>query len=224
MTAVCDGLKEMLQSAVQSVQWTVYSMVRVLVWGDGCYNGAIKTRKTVQPVEVSTEEAALSRSEQLRELYDSLASGELQVTENQPVTVRRPSMALSPEDLTESEWFYLMCISFSFPPAVGLVGDAYAKQQHLCLTGANEADSKVFTRVILAKSTSLHGLASYTSACPEEFSRALPSLLPLSQFFMDAILGYISLPSLSPLCLVHIRRVPHGLPPCRSVEDDLNDT
>ncbi|KAI3676503.1 hypothetical protein L1987_86113 [Smallanthus sonchifolius] len=119
MAAVCDGLKVMLQSAVQSVQWTVYSMVRVLVWGDGYYNGAIKTRKTVQPVEVSTEEAALCRSEQLRELYDSLASGEHQVTENQPVTVRRSSVALSPEDLTESEWFYLMCVSFSFPPGVG---------------------------------------------------------------------------------------------------------
>nr|BAM84238.1 bHLH transcription factor [Dahlia pinnata] len=154
-----DGLKEMLQSAVQSVQWT-YIIIwqfcperRVLVWGDGYYNGAIKTRKTVQPVEVSTEEAALSRSEQLRELYDSLASGEQQVAENQQAaTVRRPSVALSPEDLTEAEWFYLMCVSFSFPPGVGLVGEAYAKQQDLWLNGANEVDSKVFTRAILAKS------------------------------------------------------------------------
>ncbi|KAI3729465.1 hypothetical protein L6452_18125 [Arctium lappa] len=68
-------------------------------------------RKPVQPVEVSTEEAALSRSKQLRELYDSLETGEHQVTDNhqQPV-IRRSSVALSPEDLTESEWFYLMCI------------------------------------------------------------------------------------------------------------------
>ncbi|KAI3668216.1 hypothetical protein L6452_43293 [Arctium lappa] len=153
-----DGLKSMLQSAVQSVQWT-YTIFwklcpqgRVLVWGDGYYNGAIKTRKTVQPVEVSTEEAALSRSEQLRELYDSLETGEHQLTDNQqqPV-IRRPSVALSPEDLTESEWFYLMCVSFSFPPGVGLVGEAYVKQQQLWLTGANEVDSKVFTRAILAK-------------------------------------------------------------------------
>ncbi|KAI3759445.1 hypothetical protein L6452_07271 [Arctium lappa] len=54
----------------------------------------------------------------------------------QPV-IRRPSVALSSEDLTESEWFYLMCVSFSFPPGVGLVGEAYAKQQQLWLTGAN---------------------------------------------------------------------------------------
>ncbi|KAK1426698.1 hypothetical protein QVD17_15377 [Tagetes erecta] len=164
-----DGLKQMLQSAVRSVQWTYIIFwqfcpeKRVLVWGDGCYNGAIKTRKTVQPMEVTTEEVALSRSEQLRELYDSLASGEQQVTENQQVMVRRPSMALSPEDLTEAEWFYLMCVSFSFAPGVGLVGDAYEKQQSLWLIGANEADSKVFTRNILAKTRSRVAVAGSSS-------------------------------------------------------------
>lgn len=94
---------------------------RVLVWGDGYYNGGIKTRKTVQPMEVSTEEAALQRSQQLRELYESLSTGET----NLPT--RRPCAALSPEDLTEAEWFYLMCISFSFPPAVG-----YARAHASC--------------------------------------------------------------------------------------------
>ncbi|KAF5455057.1 hypothetical protein F2P56_024671 [Juglans regia] len=145
-------LQTMLQAAVQSVQWT-YSLFwqicpqqGILVWADGYYNGAIKTRKTVQPMEVSSEEASLQRSQQLRELYDSLSAGET----NQPA--RRPCAALSPEDLTESEWFYLMCVSFSFPPGVGLPGKAYARRQHVWLTGANDADSKTFTRAILAKS------------------------------------------------------------------------
>lgn len=119
----------------------------MLVWEDGYYNGAIKTRKTVQPMEVSAEEASLQRSQQLRELYDSLAAGE----STQP-PARRPCAALSPEDLTESEWFYLMCVSFSFPPGVGLPGKAYAKCLHVWLTGANEVDSSVFSRAILAKS------------------------------------------------------------------------
>jgi hypothetical protein len=83
------------------------------VWGDGYYNGPIKTRKTVQPMEVSTEEASLQRSQQLRELYDSLSIGETIQPE------RRPCAALSPEDLTETEWFYLMCVSFSFSPGAG---------------------------------------------------------------------------------------------------------
>lgn len=145
-------LQSMLQEAVQSVQWT-YSLFwqicpqqGTLIWGDGYYNGAIKTRKTVQPMEVSAEEASLQRSQQLRELYESLSAGET----NQPT--RRPSAALSPEDLTESEWFYLMCVSFSFPSGVGLPGKAYARQQHVWLTGANEVDSKTFSRAILAKS------------------------------------------------------------------------
>ncbi|KAK9139694.1 hypothetical protein Scep_009375 [Stephania cephalantha] len=145
-------LQQMLQSAVQAVQWT-YSLFwqvcpqqGILVWGDGYYNGAIKTRKTVQPMEVTAEEASLHRSQQLRELYDSLSAEET----NQPA--RRPCAALSPEDLTESEWFYLMSVSFSFPPGIGLPGKAFARQHHIWLLGANEADSKVFSRAILAKS------------------------------------------------------------------------
>ncbi|KAM7253854.1 hypothetical protein ACFE04_031536 [Oxalis oulophora] len=133
-------LQSMLQAAVQSVHWT-YSIFwqfcpqqGILVWADGYYNGAIKTRKTIQPMEVSSEEASLQRSQQLRELYDSLSAGET----NQPA--RRPCAALAPEDLTESEWFYLMCVSFSFPPAVGLPGKAYARRQHAWLVGANETD------------------------------------------------------------------------------------
>ncbi|KAA8550881.1 hypothetical protein F0562_002565 [Nyssa sinensis] len=145
-------LQSMLQTAVQTVQWT-YSLFwqlcpqqGILVWGDGYYNGAIKTRKTIQPMEVSTEEASLQRSQQLRELYDSLSAGE------SSQQTRRPCAALSPEDLTESEWFYLMCSSFSFPPGVGLPGKAYANRQHVWVTGANEVDSEVFSRAILAKS------------------------------------------------------------------------
>ncbi|CAN6693926.1 unnamed protein product [Malus baccata var. baccata] len=98
-------------------------------------------------MEVSAEEASLQRSQQLRELYDSLSAGET----NQP-PARRPCASLSPEDLTESEWFYLMCVSFSFPPGVGLPGKAYTRRQHVWLTGANEVDSKTFSRAILAKS------------------------------------------------------------------------
>ncbi|XP_054801736.1 basic helix-loop-helix protein A [Prosopis cineraria] len=142
----------LLQAAVQSVHWT-YSLFwqlcpqqGILVWADGYYNGAIKTRKTVQPMEVSAEEASLQRSQQLRELYESLSAGET----NPPA--RRPCAALSPEDLTESEWFYLMCVSFSFPPGIGLPGKAYARRQHVWLAGANEVDSKTFSRAILAKS------------------------------------------------------------------------
>jgi hypothetical protein len=131
-----------------------------LVWAEGHYNGAIRTRKTTvhQPgggeagagEEEEEEEgetaaagagagrAALRRSRQLKELYDSLAGeagannggggagggGGAQQQQQQQVVVvvpppRRPTAALAPEDLTETEWFYLMCASYCFPPAVG---------------------------------------------------------------------------------------------------------
>uniref|UniRef100_A0A803MX90 DDE Tnp4 domain-containing protein n=1 Tax=Chenopodium quinoa TaxID=63459 RepID=A0A803MX90_CHEQI len=51
---------------------------RLLVRLDGYYNGAIKTRKMVQPMDESrtAEEACLQRSQQLKELYESLSAGE----------------------------------------------------------------------------------------------------------------------------------------------------
>ncbi|XP_019441839.1 PREDICTED: basic helix-loop-helix protein A-like isoform X1 [Lupinus angustifolius] len=146
-------LQSMLKATVQSVQWT-YSIFwqlcpqqEILVWEDGHYNGAIKTRKTVQTMEVGgDEEGTLQRSKQLRELYESLS-----VVETNTHT-RCSFAALSPEDLTESEWFYLMCVSFSFAPGEGLPGKAYAKRQHIWLVGADEVDNKTFSRAILAKS------------------------------------------------------------------------
>ena len=87
------------------------------MWAEGHYNGAIKTRKTtVAPPggEEGQEEAAAAgrrRSWQLRELYDSLAG--------EAAGGSRPSAAMAPEDLTETEWFYLMCASYCFPPGIG---------------------------------------------------------------------------------------------------------
>ncbi|KAL1547259.1 transcription factor BHLH42 isoform X1 [Salvia divinorum] len=146
-----NRLPSSLQAAVQAVQWT-YSIFwqfcpqqGAMVWSGGCYNGAIKTRKTVQAAEESEEESMRQRSEQLRELYECLAGGEAGQHE------RRPSAALSPEDLTESEWFYLMCVSFSFPPGIGLPGKAYVDRRHVWLTRANKADGTLFSRTILAE-------------------------------------------------------------------------
>ncbi|XP_072998292.1 basic helix-loop-helix protein A isoform X2 [Typha latifolia] len=187
-----DKLQQALQSVVQSIQWT-YSLFwqlcpqqGILVWGEGYYNGAIKTRKTVQPTEVSTEEAALQRSQQLRELYESLSAGEA----NQPA--RRPCAALSPEDLTESEWFYLMCVSFSFPPGSGLPGKALASRRHVWLTRANEADSKVFSRAILAKSARIQTVVCIPLmdgilelGCTEKVEEDIRLVQHAKSFFMD---------------------------------------
>ncbi|KAL5981491.1 endoglucanase 3 [Asimina triloba] len=120
-----NQLKKRLAAAVRSVQWSYAifwslstTQQGVLEWGAGYYNGDIKTRKTVQHMELNAAQLGLQRSEQLRELYESLSAGD----NNQQS--KRPSAALSPEDLTDAEWYYL---------------------------NAPNADSKVFTRSLLAK-------------------------------------------------------------------------
>ncbi|ONM52414.1 Transcription factor TT8 [Zea mays] len=175
-----EAAQKALQSVAQSTGWTYSLLWRLcprqgaLVWAEGYYNGAIRTRKTTmttvrQPAgaeDAGDEETALRRSRQLKELYDSLAAGEAaydggggvgdpQQQHQQQVAVvpppRRPVAALAPEDLTETEWFYLMCASYCFPPAVGLPGEAFVRRAHVWLCGANKADSKVFSRAILAR-------------------------------------------------------------------------
>ncbi|GFS37133.1 basic helix-loop-helix (bHLH) DNA-binding superfamily protein [Actinidia rufa] len=150
---VPENLRKQLAVAVRSIQWsyaiiwsTSSSHPGVLEWGDGYYNGDIKTRKTVQAVEFNADQLGLlQRSEQLRELYESLAAGE-----SSP-QARRPSAALSPEDLTDREWYYLVCMSFVFNVGQGLPGRTLADGQLNWLCNAHYADSKIFTRSLLAK-------------------------------------------------------------------------
>ncbi|KAL6839032.1 hypothetical protein ACP4OV_031086 [Aristida adscensionis] len=175
--ASSDGVQRALQTVAQNTGWT-YSLLwklcphqGALVWAEGHYNGAIKTRKTVQPggddggAGGAGEEAAAARhrSRQLRELYDSLAGeaagGGGGGAGGATAAARRPSAALAPEDLTETEWFYLMCASYCFPPGLGLPGRAFAKRGHVWLSGANHVDSKVFSRAILAKSAGIQTVA-----------------------------------------------------------------
>ncbi|KAF5730002.1 transcription factor EGL1 [Tripterygium wilfordii] len=151
-----ESLKKQLALAVRSIQWS-YAIIwsisptqsGVLEWADGYYNGDIKTRKTVQSVEIDADQLGLQRSEQLRELYESLSAGE---TNPQ---ARRPTVALSPEDLSETEWYYLVCMSFVFNIGRGLPGRTLAKGEPIWLSNAHYANSKVFSRSLLAKSASI---------------------------------------------------------------------
>ncbi|RVX09227.1 Transcription factor GLABRA 3 [Vitis vinifera] len=149
---VPENLRNQLALAVRNIQWSyaIFWSIStrqpgVLEWGDGYYNGDIKTRKTVQAVEFNADQMGLQRSEQLRELYESLSIGE---SNPQP---RRHSAALSPEDLTDAEWYYLVCMSFVFDIGQGLPGRTLASGQPIWLCNAPYAESKVFSRSLLAK-------------------------------------------------------------------------
>ncbi|KAK8483791.1 hypothetical protein V6N13_021583 [Hibiscus sabdariffa] len=146
------NLKKQLALAVRNIQWSYgifwsisASQPGVLEWEDGYYNGDIKTRKTVQSLELKADQLGLQRSEQLRELYESLSAGE-----SSP-QARRPSAALSPEDLTDTEWYYLVCMSFVFDIGQGLPGRTLSSGQPIWLCNAQYAESKVFSRSLVAK-------------------------------------------------------------------------
>ncbi|RDX57773.1 Transcription factor GLABRA 3, partial [Mucuna pruriens] len=149
---VPDNMKKQLALAVRSINWCYAifwtdstTQPGVLSWGEGYYNGDIKTRKTSQGVELNSDQIGLQRSEQLRELFKSLKTAEII-----PQT-KRPSAALSPEDLTDAEWYYLVCMSFTFNIGQGLPGKTLAKGQPIWLNNAHSADCRVFTRFLLAK-------------------------------------------------------------------------
>ncbi|KAJ6714456.1 TRANSCRIPTION FACTOR TT8 [Salix viminalis] len=157
-----ENLKTKLALAVRSIQWSYaifWSISErqpgVLKWGDGYYNGDIKTRKTIQSIELNEDELGLQRSEQLRELYKSLSIGEASPQ------ARRPSAALSPEDLTDTEWYYLVCMSFVFDIGQGLPGTTLANGHPTWLCNAHSADSKVFSRSLLAKSASIQTVVCF---------------------------------------------------------------
>ncbi|XP_057752018.1 transcription factor GLABRA 3 isoform X1 [Arachis stenosperma] len=158
-----ENFKEQLALSVRSIQWS-YAIFwstsstqpgRVLSWGEGYYNGDIKTRKTSQGVELNSDQIGLQRSEQLRELYKSLKT-----VEASPQT-KRPSAALSPEDLTDTEWYYLVCMSFVFNIGQGLPGKALAKGEPIWLCDAPSSDCRDFSRCLLAKSASIQTVVCF---------------------------------------------------------------
>ncbi|RWW52089.1 hypothetical protein BHE74_00041512, partial [Ensete ventricosum] len=138
------SLRKQLAATVRTIQWsyaifwsTSTRQPGVLAWSDGYYNGDIKTRKTTQPVELKADQMGLQRSEQLRELYESLSAGD----SNQQM--RRPCASLSPEDLTHTEWYYLVCMSFTFTLGQGYIHPP-PKTLDLVLSSSGTSPSKLF--------------------------------------------------------------------------------
>ncbi|XP_015692378.1 anthocyanin regulatory Lc protein-like isoform X1 [Oryza brachyantha] len=151
-----NNFRSKLAAAVRSINWTYAifwsistSRPGVLTWKDGFYNGEIKTRKITNSRNLTADELVLQRSEQLRELYDSLLSGECDHR------ARRPPAALSPEDLADTEWYYVICMTYAFRPGQGLPGKSFASNEFVWLSNAHSADRKTFQRVLIAKSASI---------------------------------------------------------------------
>ncbi|KAK9076687.1 hypothetical protein SSX86_005021 [Deinandra increscens subsp. villosa] len=173
--AAVENLRRKLAMAVKSIQWSyaIFWSISVtepgvLTWCDGYYNGDIKTRKTIQAEEMEDddddnddgeEEVGLQRTEQLRQLYESLsAASEAPHYEPGP---RSAPAALSPEDLTDAEWFFLVCMTFKFTKGQEMPGRTLEKNTTSWLSNAHLADSKVFARSLLAKSASIQTVVCF---------------------------------------------------------------
>ncbi|KAL9670287.1 hypothetical protein QQ045_007838 [Rhodiola kirilowii] len=146
-----EDVRQQIGLAVRRIQWSYaifWSVTQpgILKWCTGFYNGEIKTNSKAQAADQNGEEICSQRSDQLRELFESLAASE----SNNPQAKKLHS-ALSPEDLSEPEWFYMLCMSFIFNAGRELPGKALEKGQPVWLCNAHLADNKVFGRSLLAK-------------------------------------------------------------------------
>ncbi|CAM0908010.1 unnamed protein product [Alopecurus aequalis] len=151
-----------LAAAVRSINWSYgifwsisTSRPGVLTWKDGFYNGKVKTRKIANFRDRTADELLMQSSQQLRELYESLLSGECDHR------ARRPTASLlSPEDLADAEWYYTVSMTYAFRPGQGLPGQSLASNQHIWLCNAQFADTKTFQRALLAEVLEDEGMVS----------------------------------------------------------------
>ncbi|KAI5011569.1 hypothetical protein ZWY2020_013706 [Hordeum vulgare] len=149
-----------LAAAVRSINWSYAifwsistSRPGVLTWKDGFYNGEIKTRKVTSSADLTADQLLLQRSEQLRELYQSLLSGQCDHRG------RRPAAALSTEDLGDAEWYYASENYNVCYFVIRLPGRSFASNEPVWLCNAQCADTKTFQRSLLAKTTSIQTVA-----------------------------------------------------------------
>ncbi|XP_018456140.1 transcription factor MYC1 [Raphanus sativus] len=171
-------LRKQLAVALRSVQWSYAifwssspTQSGVLEWEEGCYNGDIKKRK--KRYEAAHYKYALQRSNQLRKLYLCMLEGDSNTTISTTHDVNdhgddeehncngTTSMMLSPDDLSDEEWYYLVSMSYVFSPSQCLPGRALATGETIWLCNAQYADNKLFSRSLLARSASIQTVVCF---------------------------------------------------------------
>nr|AKO62850.1 MYC2 transcription factor [Artemisia annua] len=128
-----DTLQQRLQGLIDNAResWTYaifwqssgvdYTAPSVLGWGDGYYKGEVNKPKTVESVTSLAEQE--HRKKVLREL-NSLISGS-HSQENETID----------EEVTDTEWFFLISMTQSFVNGHGLPGQAMFSNQPVWITG-----------------------------------------------------------------------------------------
>ncbi|CAN8248212.1 unnamed protein product [Cochlearia groenlandica] len=177
-------LRRNIAIAVTSVQWSYAifwssspTQSGVLEWGEGCFNGDIKKRKK-RSHEAPYYKHGLHRSRQLRKLYFSMLEEDTTTittddddhhndddddhNSNCNMSTISNSMMLSPDDLSDEEWYYLVSMSYVFSPnSQCLPGRALAVGETIWLCNAQYAENKLFSRSLLARSASIQTVVCF---------------------------------------------------------------
>ncbi|KFK30627.1 hypothetical protein AALP_AA6G006500 [Arabis alpina] len=166
-------LRKQLALAVRSVQWSYAifwssspTQSGVLEWGEGSYNGDIKKRKKIYEAHCKY---GLQRSKQLRKLYLCMLEGDTSSTTHHDDYDdgdddggrNSTTMMLSPDDLSDEEWYYLVSMSYVFSPSQCLPGRALATGETIWLCNAQYAETKLFSRSLLARSASIQTVVCF---------------------------------------------------------------
>lgn len=106
----------------------------MLGWGDGYYKGP-RESDFVEPRQTQTDEHKLQRKKVFRELQALVSYSDDDGT----------------EDVSDTEWFYLVSMAHSFAQGVGTPGQALASGRYRWLEQADKASNQVCTRANLAK-------------------------------------------------------------------------
>ncbi|BBN20491.1 hypothetical protein Mp_Vg00340 [Marchantia polymorpha subsp. ruderalis] len=116
----------------------------VLGWGDGYFKGPKESENAdprgTEKDQTCREEDQLIRRKVLRELQALVCTGEDDTTASTGL-----------DYVTDTEWFYLVSMSYFFSHGVGTPGQALASGEYVWLLEANKAPSHVCTRADLAK-------------------------------------------------------------------------
>lgn len=157
---ICQSrLRLQMKAALQSIGWTYSIFWKFsaqqgrLVWNNGFFNGDFETKEIGEGMEEELhqqEDMHEKRTLQLRELFQSLSA-----RGSSSLPTRQQYSLLSPEDLTDTEWFYLTSMAYDFRHSVGLPGITLERGSPLWLSNAGEAHTRTFKRHLLAKSSGI---------------------------------------------------------------------
>eukprot|EP00250_Pteridium_aquilinum_P020388 c24796_g1_i1 orf=728-1705(+) len=146
------ALQQRLQSLVEgsAVNWTygVFWQLsstgngeEVLGWGDGYFKGPKETHGDTQ----KTRSHSQSGDAQLKRQV-------LRILQTRFCATDDDLMDISDEDfVSDTEFFYLISMFYSFSRGMGVPGIAFDTQNHVWLTGINRGNAAVCTRASIAK-------------------------------------------------------------------------